>query len=67
MAQSTEALSSPLGDIKTSDIARLMELFQVCLSASCRAAPLTSIIEFSASVLEFPAVAGGHSRGETER
>ncbi|KAI0718554.1 hypothetical protein C8T65DRAFT_762698 [Cerioporus squamosus] len=27
-AQSTEALSSPLGDIKTSDVARLMELFQ---------------------------------------
>ena len=28
-AQSTEALGSPVGDIKTSDIARLMELFQV--------------------------------------
>ncbi|KAI0753286.1 hypothetical protein C8Q80DRAFT_1097732 [Daedaleopsis nitida] len=30
-AQSTEALASPLGDIKTSDIARLMELFQSSL------------------------------------
>ncbi|TFK87298.1 hypothetical protein K466DRAFT_491135 [Polyporus arcularius HHB13444] len=30
-AQSTEALSSPLGDIKTSDVARLMELFQSSL------------------------------------
>ncbi|RPD53733.1 hypothetical protein L226DRAFT_469903 [Lentinus tigrinus ALCF2SS1-7] len=30
-AQSTEASSSPLGDIKTSDIARLMELFQSSL------------------------------------
>ncbi|EJF61846.1 hypothetical protein DICSQDRAFT_59695 [Dichomitus squalens LYAD-421 SS1] len=29
--QSTEALSSPLGEIKTSDIARLMELFQSSL------------------------------------
>ena len=29
VGQSTEALGSPLGEIKTSDIARLMELFQV--------------------------------------
>ena len=54
-AQSTEALASSLGDVKTSDIARLMELFQVRRSSIMRSLS-SSPPEFSPPLLELPTI-----------